>query len=109
MNDLNYVDTTNKNILGDDGNNHYELNLPVYLTASLSKMKEAQKRLIAERNISAMTVTTASCKAISMQLRLTARFHPTRRGIFAENISDSQGKQWRQYEFTAQLHHGLRF
>ena len=36
MNDLNNVDTTNKNILGDDGNNHYELNLPVYLTASLT-------------------------------------------------------------------------
>lgn len=45
MNDLNYVDTTNKNILGDDGNNHYELNLPVYLTASLSKMKETQKKI----------------------------------------------------------------
>lgn len=45
MNDFNYVDTTNKNILGNDGNNHYELNLPVYLTASLSKTKEAQKKI----------------------------------------------------------------
>ena len=94
MNDLNYVDTTNKNILGDDGNNHYELNLPVYLTASLSKMKEAQKRLIAERNISAMTVTTASCKAISTQPRSAAKFHPIRRGISVTSTSVSEGRQY---------------